>query len=1829
MVTNCIDAGSRLYVDAESVPPCFQFGMSANYGHTVVLSDYVGEEQDGACAEGYVNSWNLSVGQFTGAIVFDGCQPMPADGMSTINASLTSTSTLTAPISWSIDSPDLGASIIYQDDGMATIRAGTTNGTITVRACGDGCCITANLDLVAEDSDPDSCGTCGDGEDDTRRFIFGRGQSFLNDVDLRMSLGNSSAANSAGLLQVLANYPTNLSYSPKDLMYSFKRDDVHVIRDANGDIRQVRAPQGLADVVVSNETAYAVNFYIGTNVGIQKGWLYLTNSSPYNKWIIENPDPATTNRLKITESPSGESQVVYEYTWLTNGWQLDSASGLRVQTKNSAWTTNAGTVYRTDTLAVRQGTNAILAQRSRKYEVRSTNEVLLEEISGTGSTARTNTYSYYSDNLLQQKTRADGSWEHYLYDNRKRPTNIFSAFGTQGPTTNKNLCKLIEHDYSTNAVSGSGDNGLLSPGSPRLITEYLLGQTSGRRFQVFLPGETRDIVCLSTNASYTDASNLVTVTTTYTNGYFFGDTKSVLRPDGTMEFFYYDHASDGHTTNTVVSGQPNSERTAILDGTTNITVTGPVAQLISRKAIDVVSGILTVSETYTNFDDFARARKVTYLDGTSTRKEFASCCGEQSVTNREGTVTTYAYDALKRLLTTKVNSITHSNVYDAAGNVTILKRIGSDSSVTTLAQNSYDTAGNLTQTIDALSQYRTFTESNDASGQLIKVSRVLTNGSSGPPRVEIYFRDGSLNTVTGSLVHPVRSEYGPTNNGHYMKEIKLGTNLADTAEWTMQLFDLAGRQYKTLYPDGAASFTYYNTNGQAARVVDPDGVTTLYQYNAKGEVEYTASDLNRDSAIDFGGTDRITQTVSLVTTDNGFNVRQTKTYTWATNNSSVSNLVAMLEISTDELRTWNKSFGLTNKSQTYFAGSGNRYVTNTAPDGSWVINFFQNDQLKTVTWKNSAGTQLSQTTYAYDAHGRQTTATDARNGTTSYGYDNLDRVTSMTTPAPGTGQSPQTSSYSFDALGRTTRTTLPDGASVTNEYFDSGELKKTYGARTYPVEYSFDYGGRLETLKTWKDYSGGSGAATTTWGYNGRGFLTNKVYEGGSGSITYTNTAAGRLRSRTWARGITTTYSTNAIGEVVGMTYSDGKTPNVTFNLDRLGRATNIIDGTGTNLLSYHQSGLLVLEDHASSLLSGMSLSNSYDGYLRRSQLVFKTNNGTSAFTNSYTYDGASRLTNVTNGFYSASYSYLANSPLVSQITFRSNTVTRMITTKQYDLLNRLSSISSTSSSASSISFAYTHNDANQRIRSTLADSSYWIYEYDNLGHVKSGKRYWSDGTPVAGQQFEYAFDDIGNRNSTKAGGDAVGAGLRPASYTNNTLNQITGRDVPGAVDIIGAATATATNVNVNNQLAYRRGEYYQVALSINNASAPQWQSVTNRAVQAGTTNTVTGNVFLPKSPELFSHDADGNLTNDGHWAYVWDAENRLLSMTAPSALPTGARLALSFDYDWQGRRISKIVSNWTDSAWTRVLHEKYLYDGWNLAAILNGTNNALMKSFLWGLDLSGTIQGAGGVGGLLAANDAANGVFFAAYDGNGNVVALVKATDGTVSASYEYGPFAEPIRITGTMGKTNPFRFSTKFQDDESDAYYYGYRYYNASTGRWLSRDPLGERGGKNLYAFVENNPANGIDPLGRESMPWYIFKQCLDVFCSPSLFTMQSHANAAQQAGMKAANAEYGDPNSLNHRGMRHCVASGVLATTEGCSGAECIGTAREDWQTKERRQTEREGNRGKNNNKLGRGCAGCTGDNAQSNPEGGLKPKKSLQDIIKCCKDAIDKGKADTGE
>jgi RHS repeat-associated protein len=128
---------------------------------------------------------------------------------------------------------------------------------------------------------------------------------------------------------------------------------------------------------------------------------------------------------------------------------------------------------------------------------------------------------------------------------------------------------------------------------------------------------------------------------------------------------------------------------------------------------------------------------------------------------------------------------------------------------------------------------------------------------------------------------------------------------------------------------------------------------------------------------------------------------------------------------------------------------------------------------------------------------------------------------------------------------------------------------------------------------------------------------------------------------------------------------------------------------------------------------------------------------------------------------------------------------------------------------------------------------------------------------------------------------------------------------------------------------------------------------------------------------------------------------------------------------------------------------------------------------------VSGELQGAGGVGGLLYLT-LDDEIYIPLYDGGGNVTKYIDAS-GNIVASYTYGAFGQLLSKSGPFADVFRFRFSTKYYDAEIGLYYYGYRFYSTALMRWLNRDPIGEEGGLNLYGFCGNNAMCRYDGDGR----------------------------------------------------------------------------------------------------------------------------------------------------
>ena len=256
----------------------------------------------------------------------------------------------------------------------------------------------------------------------------------------------------------------------------------------------------------------------------------------------------------------------------------------------------------------------------------------------------------------------------------------------------------------------------------------------------------------------------------------------------------------------------------------------------------------------------------------------------------------------------------------------------------------------------------------------------------------------------------------------------------------------------------------------------------------------------------------------------------------------------------------------------------------------------------------------------------------------------------------------------------------------------------------------------------------------------------------------------------------------------------------------------------------------------------------------------------------------------------------------------------------------------------------------------------------------------------------------------------------------------------------------------------------------------------------------VTGRVFVAQNPEQFTYDADGNMLTDGRFRYTWNGENRLIRAQELCAPTNRSPYTLTYAYDHRGRMVSKRITE-NDGNDTLVKSVSYLWDGWNIIREIQWPVPSgqwpVVTDNVWGLDLDGTLQGAGGVGGLLAVlrSDCAatnsafcilhSALYLPTYDANGNVSEYIDES-GELVAHYDYSPFGETLIESGDLASTFTHRFSTKPWCPVTGLYEYQMRKYRPEMGRWMSRDPMGVDKGVNELSFLGNNSIGLSDYLG-----------------------------------------------------------------------------------------------------------------------------------------------------
>ena len=334
-----------------------------------------------------------------------------------------------------------------------------------------------------------------------------------------------------------------------------------------------------------------------------------------------------------------------------------------------------------------------------------------------------------------------------------------------------------------------------------------------------------------------------------------------------------------------------------------------------------------------------------------------------------------------------------------------------------------------------------------------------------------------------------------------------------------------------------------------------------------------------------------------------------------------------------------------------------------------------------------------------------------------------------------------------------------------------------------------------------------------------------------------------------------------------------------------------------------------------------------------------------------------------------------------------------------------------------------------------------------------------------------------------------------------NNLNELTTVTNRGTLTVAGTATETpydspdyltgvtvsGTGLSSGPAALYADGTWARTNATLANGNNT-FTAIANDTYGRWSTNSVTVN--LPAT-NTYSYDLNGNLLSDGTRYFAYDDENQLISVTVSNVWRS------EFVYDGLLRRRISREYRWNagTSGWLKTNEVRYVYDG-NLVIQERDQNNIPLVTYTRGNDLSRTLQGGGGIGGILARTDNAkllisdpNAHAYYFYDVNGNVTELVN-TNGLVMASYNYDPFGNMLSMSGPLASANTYRFSSKEWNEHAGLYYYGYRFYDPNLQRWLNRDPISEAGGINLYGFVFNNPFFWADQYGLA--PWEPYPTC-----------------------------------------------------------------------------------------------------------------------------------------
>jgi len=966
--------------------------------------------------------------------------------------------------------------------------------------------------------------------------------------------------------------------------------------------------------------------------------------------------------------------------------------------------------------------------------------------------------------------------------------------------------------------------------------------------------------------------------------------------------------------------------------------------------------------------------------------------------------------------------------------------------------------------------------------------RIKRKGGTG--RVSTYYyyflnSDGTLTTQT-SLAPVQNPNSNQTPDG-----------------WKNESVDWAGRTLSVSSPAYSAdkiieTFTY-DANGHLVRkdLISGSGISlrapVLYSYSAMGDLHMECLNFSGSGVINVNGSaqDRITGYQTFIDQTNGeYRMHRVASLYQAPTTMKVSTMPGQFitvyipnisriseEVTTicsleargmSEFYVVDLLHGTKQISRRTLCPSA-RQVTTTSttsdsstPASSTIINGLLASQI------SKSGVK---TTFSYDENGRLQ-KTEGRMGDFEFyeyypGTTHIFRLSNQYLQAASWCQ---WHIFQYDMMGRVIAHGINNCGQDETKYYEytaQGNLLHQWGPGAQPLEYKYNAYGQLEALS---QYRAAGSTKSVTWpvGNLGSPDITRWLYQGETGlctqkdyplrgdlsgeevaSVKFSYNKRNQLYQRTWPDNRITTYKYG--NEVPGeandallrsVTYDDG-TPSVTFSYNAaIGHLNTVSDAIGTRSFTYNSTDFQLASEQLSSSFYGTS---STLCITHRYQTASNGVNGRYAGFNTGTVSSPMAIQSINYG-YDATTGRVQNVVGVDNFKYGYEQNTDWITTvatgdPASPIFQRKMQWATWRQSVDVCTTKWTGDTIQQQV-------------YDNDWHgdrwrqTESGRYYAS---AAHGQVSTYPSD----------------AYKRMMYYHQNPANADASINYDSVTKSISRDWTYDGAGNRSSDTSY--------AASSSTLTTNEWVSNGRNQV------TTLGYALAPLS---ISYDQNGNISTDANWTYVYDGENRLHTMKA-SASNTSPVKGLRFTYDYLGRRVRKETFSDTNFDTTAIGETprsdiRFLWNDFNLIAELDALHSfGVIRSYVWGLDKSGVLQGDGGVGGLLMICKGGSN-YYPLVDAAGNVTGLLDSSGGIVE-KYSMNSFGEPdLAKTQDLVIGNPFRFASKYLDVETGLYQYNYRYYNPALGRFISSDPIAENGGVNLYSYCGSDPANQADFLG-----------------------------------------------------------------------------------------------------------------------------------------------------